>query len=104
MTIDRRADALRELCESQGWQMLKDECVRQWGPSACFERLERELSQLPKGDPIAHDDAVAQVVAVKNAIQSMLEWPSAEYKRLSSDAAKDNAPVPIVPRRAGGNR
>lgn len=99
-----RAEALRELMESRGWRMFREAVNAEWGKAACFERLEMQLQKLPMGDAVAQEDATAQMVATHGAMMAMLEWPRRQYESLSSDMARASAEVPVVPRRAGGNR
>lgn len=101
---NERAEALRELMESRGWRMFRDAVQAEWGKAACFERLELMLGKLPMGDAVAQEDATAQMVATHGAMMAMLEWPRRQYESMVSDMARDAADVPVVPRRAGGNR
>jgi hypothetical protein len=86
------ANALRDLLQSRGWQLLKEQAEREWGPAGYGRRLEEALATVDAGPDRAYavTETVDRVRATARAVSQILAWPS-EQLRTAAPAKQPSA-------------
>lgn len=75
-------EALKDLVESDGWQLFLSAVHAEWGPAAQLAQIDRALQDLPPGDQDAVNMQVQQIRSAANAITNALRWPTLRLAQL----------------------
>ncbi len=77
--------SLRELVQTQGWQLFKTHAKHEWGPEGFGRRMHEALSSIPKGPDRVYELAAAaeQAEATLRAINAIMAWPEEQIRQLS---------------------
>lgn len=80
--------ALRDLMQSAGWQLLKAQAEREWGPVGYGAAMERAIVSIPNGPDRPYELArvAEQVHATAKAVHALMVWPEEQIKQLTPKA------------------
>lgn len=80
---DLIVSALTDLLSSEGWQLLREQAIHEWGATGYGARMKEALSRIPAGPDRAYELArvAEEVDATSNAVNALVAWPSEEIKR-----------------------
>lgn len=80
---DAISGALSDMLQSEGWRLLRDQAIKEWGGEGYGRRMKEAIDQIPVGPDRAYEIArvAEQVDATSNAVHQFIAWPSEELKR-----------------------
>lgn len=81
--------ALRELVQSRGWQLLKEQADREYGPAGYGREMQRALASVPAGPERPYELArlAEQVDNTARAVQALVKWPEEQIAKLTPKKA-----------------
>lgn len=77
--------SLRDLVQSAGWQLLKQQAAHEWGPEGYGRQMQHALSTIPAGPERAYELArvAEQVDATAKAVHALIQWPEEQIRQLA---------------------
>ncbi len=77
--------ALRDLVQSRGWQIVREQAEREYGPAGYGREMQRALASVPTGPERAYELAriAEQVDATARAVNALIKWPEEQIARLT---------------------
>lgn len=81
---DGRIAALRDLLSSPGWQLLREQAAKDWGPAGYGAQMQAALASVPQGPDRAYEIArlAEQLDNTCQAVNRIIAWPTEELHRL----------------------
>lgn len=75
--------ALKDLVQSAGWKLLKEQARHEWGDIGYGRRMQEALSSIPAGPDRQWEIAriAEQVDATARAINAIIAWPTQEIAK-----------------------
>lgn len=82
--------ALRELVNSSGWQLFREQANREWGPEGFGKRMMEALSRVPNGPDRAWElgQAAEQAKMTAEAVNAIMAWPTEQLSRMAPPKPK----------------
>lgn len=75
-------DALKDLLDSDGWELFTKAAAEQWGAEACIRHIDAALASVDRGDFDAQRETVAQIRASARAVEALVQWPKLRMEQL----------------------
>jgi hypothetical protein len=83
------AAALRELVASEGWKRFSEFVGKEWGDTACIQKITAALSgRVAVGDEDGERQTSTQILAAQREIRKLLAWPTARLAVLKGPKPK----------------
>lgn len=99
MTPEAELQALKDLVQSDGWQVLQAHLEQAWGDSACLDEIDKAIKGV---DPI---DELAVTKRIRDTFKGVRAEASWVTKRISElEGAIKKKPIAIVDRFKGLRR
>lgn len=76
-TPDSVVAALRELMQSEGWRLLREQADREWGPTGMGRRLAEAIETVAAGPNQDYElaDTVKRTYGTAQAVMALVKWP-----------------------------
>lgn len=75
---DAVAAALRDLLQSEGWRLLKEQADFEWGPLGMGRRMAEAIEKVPAGPDRSYElaEAAERTYNTAKAVNALIAWPT----------------------------